>query len=88
MSQPDQPQQSQNTPSLQPEPAAKRRARSIREHTYRLMRNILHLWVKSKAIPDTAGQIGAKAGKPVCYVLGDHALSSLQILDKSCEEQA
>ncbi len=88
MSQPDQPQQSQNTPSLQPEPAAKRRARSIREHTYRLMRNILHLWVKSKAIPDTAGQIGAKAGKPVCYVLGDHALSSLLILDKCCEEQA
>nr|NIP19309.1 glycerol-3-phosphate 1-O-acyltransferase [Xanthomonadales bacterium]NIX14095.1 glycerol-3-phosphate 1-O-acyltransferase [Xanthomonadales bacterium] len=52
------------------------------------LRGILHLWVKSRVLPDASGETGAEPGKPVCYVMDDYALSSILILDKCCERLA
>jgi glycerol-3-phosphate O-acyltransferase len=52
-----------------------------------LLRGILHLWVKSRVLPDALGEIGVEHGQPVCYVMDDYALSSVLILDKCCEQQ-
>ncbi len=61
-------------------------AKGIRHRWHMLLRDILHLWVKSKAMPDLNGNIGAPEGKIVCYVLDEYELSSILILDKVCEE--
>jgi glycerol-3-phosphate O-acyltransferase len=53
-----------------------------------LLRGILHLWVKSRVLPDAAGETGVANGKRVCYVMEDYALSSVLILDKCCEQLA
>ena len=62
-------------------------ASSIRLRWQLLLRWILHRWVKTRALPDVDGGMGAAPGKPVCYVFDEYALSSVLILDKVCEEQ-
>jgi glycerol-3-phosphate O-acyltransferase len=61
---------------------------SLRIRWYRLLRGILHLWVRAKVLPDASGNTGAEAGQTVCYVMNDYALSSVLILDQCCEELA
>ncbi len=58
----------------------------IRERWHMLLRSILHIWVKSQALPDVNGQMGAAKEKIVCYVMDEYELSSVLILDKVCEE--
>lgn len=62
-------------------------ASSIRIHWQLLLRWILHRWVKTRALPDVDGGMGAAPGKPVCYIFDDYALSSVLILDQVCEQQ-
>ncbi len=69
-------------------PAQARPVSSLQLRWYRLLRGILHLWVRAKVLPDADGGIGPESDKPVCYILSDYALSSVLILDKCCEEQA
>jgi glycerol-3-phosphate O-acyltransferase len=52
------------------------------------LRGVLHLWVKSRALPDALGETGAAPGRPVCYVMEEYALSSVLILDRCCEQHA
>jgi glycerol-3-phosphate O-acyltransferase len=51
-----------------------------------LLRGILHIWVKARALPDVTGEMGARGELPVCYVMADYALSSVLILDRVCEQ--
>lgn len=51
------------------------------------LRGVLHLWVKSKALPDVSGEMGVIGSQAVCYVMDDYALSSVLILDRVCEQQ-
>ena len=59
---------------------------SMRLRWLLLMRGVLNIWVKTKALPDITGHMGATNGKPVCYVMDNYALSSVLILDQVCEE--
>ena len=53
---------------------------------YRMLRAILHIWVRSQVLPDADGKTGVGTGQSVCYVMDDYALSSVLILDKVCED--
>jgi glycerol-3-phosphate O-acyltransferase len=49
------------------------------------LRAVLHLWVRSKVFPEDVAQTDINPDVPTCYVMDTYALSSLLILDKSCE---
>ncbi|MCF6264625.1 MAG: glycerol-3-phosphate 1-O-acyltransferase PlsB [Xanthomonadales bacterium] len=51
-----------------------------------LLRAIVHLWVRSKVLPDPVVDAGLKLDIPTCYILDSYSLSSLLILDKACEK--
>ena len=51
-----------------------------------LLRAILHWWVKAKSLPSPFKDLDIDLQKPICYVIDSYSLSSLLILDKSCEE--
>jgi len=51
-----------------------------------LLRAVLHLWVRSKVLPDPVVDAGLKLDMPTCYILDSYSLSSLLILDKACEK--
>jgi len=51
-----------------------------------LLRAILHWWVKAKSLPSPFEDLDIDLQKPICYVIDSYSLSSLLILDKSCEE--
>ncbi len=70
------------------QPAKVRRSTPIRNHWHRLLRGILHLWVRAKVLPDSSGNTGPDRKGPVCYVMNNYALSSVLILDRCCEELA
>ncbi len=59
---------------------------TLRLRWFLLMRGVLHIWVKTRALPDVMGHMGSTNGKPVCYVMDNYALSSVLILDQVCEE--
>ncbi len=62
--------------------------RALKLRWLMLLRGILHLWVRARALPDAQGEIGATQAGAVCYVMNDYALSSVLILDRCCEHQA
>ena len=49
------------------------------------LRAVLHLWVRSKVFPEDVAQSDINPELPTCYLMDTYALSSLLILDKSCE---
>jgi glycerol-3-phosphate O-acyltransferase len=51
-----------------------------------MLRSILHLWVKAKTLPQPFEDLDLNLDLPVCYVIDSYALSSLLILDRSCEQ--
>ena len=51
-----------------------------------LLRAILHWWVKARTLPKPLDDLQIDLEKPVCYIIDSYALSSLLILDRSCEE--
>ena len=53
---------------------------------YLMLSGILHFWVKARVLPDAEGETGVKAGRSVCYVMDEYALSSVLILDRTCHE--
>jgi glycerol-3-phosphate O-acyltransferase len=53
-----------------------------------MLRAVLHWWIKARALPDLAGNMGAAADATVCYVMDDYALSSVLILDRVCEQHS
>ena len=53
---------------------------------YNLLEATLHLWVRSRIIPDSITDLELKPGVPVCYALDTYALSSLLIVDRSCQD--
>ncbi len=59
---------------------------SLKLRWYLLLRAILHWWVKAKTLPSPFEDLDIDLQKPVCYVIDSYSLSSLLILDKSCEE--
>jgi glycerol-3-phosphate O-acyltransferase len=60
--------------------------RSLQLRWNLMLRAILHVWVKTTALPDVNGNMGPADGKIVCYVLDEYELSSILILDRVCEE--
>ena len=61
-------------------------AQSVVYHWRMFLRGILHWWVKSRILPDQSIIEDIDPDQPVCYVLDTYALSSLLILDHSCEK--
>ena len=59
---------------------------SLRIRWYLLLRTVLHWWVKAKSLPSPFEDLDIDLDKPVCYVIDSYALTSLLILDKSCEQ--
>jgi len=53
---------------------------------YLLLRTVLHWWVKATILPAPFEDLDIDLDKPVCYVIDSYALTSLLILDKSCEK--
>ena len=53
---------------------------------YNLLEATLHLWVRSRIIPDPITDLELKPGVPVCYALDTYALSSLLIVDRCCRD--
>jgi len=49
-----------------------------------LLRRLLHLWVRSKVLPEELDELGIDRERPVFYVLDTYALSSLLIVDQVC----
>ncbi len=59
---------------------------SLRLRWYLLLQSVLHWWVKAKILPSPFEDLDIDLDKPVCYVIDSYALTSLLILDKSCEK--
>ena len=59
---------------------------SLRLRWYLLLRTVLHWWVKAKTLPAPFEDLDIDLDKPVCYVIDSYALTSLLILDRSCEK--
>jgi glycerol-3-phosphate O-acyltransferase len=59
---------------------------SLRLRWYLLLRLVLHWWVKAKTLPSPFDDLDIDLDKPVCYVIDSYALTSLLILDKSCQD--
>jgi glycerol-3-phosphate O-acyltransferase len=51
-----------------------------------LLRSILHLWVRARILPQPFEDLELDRDKPICYVIDSYALTTLLILDRSCEE--
>lgn len=51
-----------------------------------LLRGTLHLWVRARPLPEPLDDLGIDPAKPVCYAIDSFALSTLLILDQTCEE--
>lgn len=54
---------------------------------FRLLRAILHLWVRATTLPQPFEDLELDRDKPFCYVIDSYELTTLLILDKVCEEQ-
>ncbi len=51
------------------------------------LRSVLHLWVKANTLPQPFEDFELDRGKPICYVIDSYSLTSLLILDRSCEDK-
>jgi glycerol-3-phosphate O-acyltransferase len=54
---------------------------------FKLLRAILHLWVRATTLPQPFADLELDREKPFCYVIDSYELTTLLILDKVCEEQ-
>jgi len=59
---------------------------SLRLRWYLLLRAIQNWWVKAKSLPQPFEGLDIDLQKPICYVIDSYSLSSLLILDQSCED--
>jgi glycerol-3-phosphate O-acyltransferase len=59
---------------------------TVRLRWYLLLRSILGWWVKATALPSPFEDLGIDPEKPVCYVIDSYALTSLLVMDQSCEK--
>ncbi len=50
-----------------------------------MLRGILHIWVRSKVLPEPVSDSGLDDSLPACYIMDTYSLSSLLILDKACQ---
>jgi glycerol-3-phosphate O-acyltransferase len=53
---------------------------------FRLLRSIIHIWVKPKILPDPFEDLELERDKPLVFVIDSYALSDLLILDRACEK--
>jgi len=58
----------------------------LRLRWFLLLRSILHGWVKARILPQPFDDLQIDLSRPVCYIIDSYSLSSLLILDRSCEE--
>ena len=58
----------------------------LRFRWHLLLRSILHWWVKAKILPSPFEDLAINLDNPICYVIDSYALSTLLIMDKTCEE--
>ncbi len=54
---------------------------------FRLLRAILHLWVRAETLPQPFEDLELDRDKPLCYVIDSYELTALLILDRACQEQ-
>jgi glycerol-3-phosphate O-acyltransferase len=59
---------------------------TLRLRWYLLLRVIQNWWVKAKSLPNSLEDLDIDLQKPICYVIDSYSLSSLLILDQSCED--
>ncbi|MEE8496271.1 MAG: glycerol-3-phosphate 1-O-acyltransferase PlsB [Xanthomonadales bacterium] len=59
---------------------------SLQLRWYLLLRTVLHWWVKTKTLPSPFEDLDIDLDQPICYVIDSYALTSLLILDQSCEK--
>lgn len=50
------------------------------------MRRILYLGTRTQVFPESSGKLGLRPDLPVCYVLHEHHLSNLLVLDQECRQ--
>jgi glycerol-3-phosphate O-acyltransferase len=53
---------------------------------FRLLRSVLHLWVKARLLPEPFEDLELDLDKPICYVIDSYQLTTLLILDRVCED--
>lgn len=53
---------------------------------YGLLQKILGTWVRTRTLPKPISDLSIDPSKPVCYALDSYALTSILILDQSCQE--
>jgi len=51
-----------------------------------VLRRILYLGTRTRVFPGSAGELGLRPDLPVCYVLHEHHLSNLLVLDQECRK--
>ncbi|MCX7148115.1 MAG: glycerol-3-phosphate 1-O-acyltransferase PlsB [Rhodocyclales bacterium] len=54
--------------------------------TLDVMRRILYLGTRTRVFPETPEMLGLRPDLPVCYVLHEHHLSNLLVLDHECRQ--
>ena len=59
---------------------------SLRLRWYLLLRAIQNWWVRAKSLPSPLEDLEIDLHRPICYVIDSYSLSSLLILDQSCED--
>ena len=53
---------------------------------FMLLQDVLHWWVRSRALPDPISDLELNPDIPVCYAIDSYALTTMLILDQSCQE--
>ncbi len=63
---------------------------SLNLRWHELLQRVLHAWVKTRVIPDPLEDpqrdLGIDPDKPVCYAIDSYALTTVLILDRSCQQ--
>ena len=54
--------------------------------TLDVLRRILYLGTRTQVFPESAEALGLRPDLPVCYVLDEHHLSNLLVLDQECRQ--
>ena len=54
--------------------------------TLDVLRRILYLGTRTKVFPDSPEELKLRPDLPVCYVLHEHHLSNLLVLDEECRK--
>lgn len=54
--------------------------------TLDILRRILYLGTRTRVFPESAEELGLRRDLPLCYVLHEHHLSNLLVLDEECRQ--